>query len=229
MVLANLVLVYLACIPLAYSWQGVLHRDWRVLLFAGTLVVQVQLLERFRTRIKRGSPVGVWQLVAGAGEPRVVGPMLRALEWTVSHDSKRAIVEALSVSLDLVTRETGHLLGPAERSILYSLPRVWVSAEPFSRRVVCAALSAIGRLGDTQALPHVRELVSKTSGRPDLAEICAAARECCALLEKWAVSDALLRPASCPATPGEMLLRPADRAPDVDSSLLLRPHEPKVD
>ncbi len=94
--------------------------------------------------------------------------------------------------------------------------------------LVVAALGAIGRVGEVDALQYVRELASGSNARrfPALADarVCVAAREVLPILERLAASDTsqrrLLTPAAAPAA--EVLLRPAQPAGESDAALLLR-------
>jgi hypothetical protein len=101
--------------------------------------------------------------------------------------------------------------------------------------LVLAILEALKQVGGERAIPHVEKLLDKTyaSGRRDI--VARAAADCLPVLrvraEQQRAARTLVRAASAPDEPSNILLRPAGTSMPAPADQLLRPADgaPKDD
>lgn len=176
-----------------------------------------------------------------------IGPLIQALRaqnTTVRNLAKEALIDLLPT----LQASDAALLSDSERSLLLRLLSISPNEvgyrdlkELFSRSAYrreialrVSILKALEQVGGAKELPLVERLSRehslsfKTARMPDI--IQKAAAECLPFLQERAreqrASEQLLRASSAPATPDNMLLRPATASAHFLPEQLLRPSEP---
>ncbi len=166
--------------------------------------------------------------LAQSEDLRVVGPLCDTLD-TEDKNVRAVLAEALTRLLPRLQASDAGLLNVDQRAKLNQVlkQKRWLK----QTGLVIAVLNAYRQVGDSKALPLVAKLAAEQdlSGRPlPETSIQAAAKECLPFLQQRAeqerASQSLLRAAAAPATPSEVLLRPAQAgASTSDPQQLLRP------
>ncbi|MCX6361878.1 MAG: hypothetical protein NT029_18910 [Armatimonadetes bacterium] len=174
--------------------------------------------------VSRRQRMAIW-LLGEAADKRAIGPLLHTYQSGSGYRIAHSVVGPPLVRLlRAMTPEDRNLLAPNERAHL----RLCVVAVDV--QLAAAAVHALSQIGDTQEDAAVlRKLAAGKAGRgkrrhADLRRAAEAALK--AVEERIPVnrlSRTLLRPASDPANPAEILVRPAPAGASSDTATLLRP------
>jgi hypothetical protein len=165
------------------------------------------------------------RLLGEAADKRAIGPLLQTA-WSGSGliDGLSVVGPPLARLLWAVTPDDTSLLVPGDRGRL----RVCILSPDV--QLAAAAVHALSQIGDTQEDAAIlRKLVAGKAGRGKRqhAELRRAAEAALkAVVERIPanrLSRTLLRPASDPTNPAEMLVRPAPAGASADTATLLRP------
>lgn len=157
-------------------------------------------------------------------DPRIAGPLLEALEYQdkgVRADAAGRLTQLLP------TLRATHtdLLTDAQRLILAKSLRMGELRTNTGYQL--AALKALQQVGDEKSIPIVERFYASDGSGPAAQAVRDEARVTLGFLreraERERIAHTLLRPSMDPASPAEMLLRPAAGAGDTDPDVLLRP------
>lgn len=155
---------------------------------------------------------------------RTVGPLLQALEFQ-DKGIRQVAVERLVVLLPRLQASHANLLNVDDRAALRQVLRHGLYAK--ETPLVIAALQAIRQVGDEKMLPLVEKLVDMHVSKTGQDRVRDAAIETLPYLRELVgrqhEAQTLLRAATDPGNPAETLVRPAQGAPTMDPSLLVRP------
>lgn len=159
---------------------------------------------------------------------RAIGPLADALEYGDKH-MRTLVSSALQDILPQIQASDDHLLTIEQRGRLYTV----LKRARFKQDVplMIAILKALEQIGDEKALPTVENLANIEPRNGMERSVKEAARECLPALtervERQRRAQTLLRPATAPNSPAELLLRPAPGAAPADPDRLLRPSQPE--
>lgn len=207
---------------LIYTLHGAITGQWgkfpfelfRVFTFTGMLT---GLLAASQTHKNAAAALAQFD------DKRAVGPLAEALEF--GDNDKKAVAEAALVKLlPGLQASDSPLLNEDQRKCLYN------ALKSKNTELILAILKAFAQVGGSKELPHVEKLLESGTFHPE-SQIIEAAKACLPLLQERAErerqSQTLLRAASAPDDPSQVLLRPAHGVSETDPNLLLRPSAPE--
>ncbi len=162
------------------------------------------------------------RVLARLEDVQVAGPLAEALNYADTN-TRPTLMTALYRLVPLMDANTARMLTVGQRTALYHLLESAKDQLGQSDRNLSLAILRVTVLAeDTQAISIV-ERIAASAASQDVAQAAAQTSEQLkAIAQRQEISQSLLRGASAPATPSDMLLRPAQGGESTQPEQLLR-------
>lgn len=180
------------------------------------------LRERYHERLHQQKWNQIVRALAQLDDARVAGPLAETLPYADA-ETQPLIVNALRRLLPDLSYDEARALTSEQRQALYHLLALYQGAWSDNNIALCqAVLNVLVLAEDTRAIPAVESIIKEAKAREIQEAAHSALTQLQTIADRQQSSQSLLRGASAPVTPADMLLKPAYGSAAADPQQLLR-------